>query len=95
MTPRSIAWHFDNTTLNGVTGHINSLNTGKNMNKITCNTIRSTAESFRPGVRSTSTTMIAAPADPAYATPELWLHRYIAALPELDGQNQVRTATLF
>ena len=92
LTPQQICWFVDNTSMNGGDS-AKATNAGKNDNVISINTISATAESFRPGIVSgTSTAMMLCPANTATGNPRHFAEAYCAAEAQASGERQVRRA---
>lgn len=88
MTPLQMAWHVNNSSMNGVDMG-DSLNADKNTNVFSPKTIRYVAESFRAGVKITTTPMLVCPDHPGTGTPTTFLEAYISKVQLLEGENQV------
>lgn len=90
LTPEQVCWFVDNTTMNGGCDD-NAINANKNGKLFSRNTIKATADAFRPGVISrASTTMILCPAKPATGEPKLFAEAYQKAASHAEGEKQVR-----
>ncbi|CAM9825688.1 unnamed protein product [Sphacelaria rigidula] len=92
LAPEQVCWFVDNTSLNGADKSA-ATNCGRNDDVISELTIRSTAESFRPGVKAgTSTAMILCPADPETGKAALFAGAYRKATSYAAGEKQTRMA---
>lgn len=87
--PVRLCWFVDNDTMNGKNNQ-RAINFEKNDNNYSRSTVKRTAEAFREGVQSgTSTCMILCPSHPTTGNPRLWLEAYTKASSDAQGQNQV------
>lgn len=80
----------NNETMNGENNK-EAINLGKNRNNYSKSTVKRTAERFRDGVTSgTSSKMLLCPSSPDWGTPKEWLEAYSKASSHAKGEKQVR-----